>query len=164
MSPSEAFKLLAGSDYAAESGSFVRTFAAIEVMLLVLSISLDKEVAQKYAFSFGPRLSEAMEKVKASDASEEDKKVLLEQLEIVRSVSELRHRIMHWMLQDIPMPGEPYVFRNFSHKPLSNGMSETAEYSRSELTNALTQAQHALHTMDEFLKGRAAAVKAKRAI
>ncbi len=156
VSPTDAFKLLAGADYAAESGNFVRTFAAIEVMLLAISISVDSEIGDEYAFSFKARLKEATEKVTASNASDEDKQALLAQFEIVKSISELRHRMMHWMLHDIPLPGKPYVFRNFSHRPLSRGMSETAEYSRSELASAVKKADQALTIMSDFLKARAA--------
>lgn len=146
--------MLAGSDYAAETGSFVRVFATIEVLLLAISISVDKEVAEEYAFSFKPRLKEATEKVKLSNIRDEEKKLLLEHFEIVASISTLRHRIMHWMLEDIPLPGQKYVFRNFSHKPLSRGTSETAEYSRLELAAAVTKADEALKVMSDFLAGR----------
>lgn len=159
VSPTEAFKLLAGADYAADSGNFVRTFAAIEVMLLAISISVDSEIRDEYAFSFKARLKEATEKVTASSASDEDKQALLAQFKIVKSISELRHRMMHWMLHDIPLPGQPYEFQNFSHKPLSRGMGEIAEYSRSELAIAVTQADQALTIMSDFLESRSSREK-----
>ncbi len=157
--PKEAFELLAGADYAMASGNFIRTFAAIEVALLAIAMLVDKELCDEYAFSFKPRLKEARKKLIASNASDDDKSILIHHFDRVRDISELRHRIMHWMLEAIPAPGKPYVFINFSNKPRANGTSETASYHREELETAAQQASAALQAMNDFISRRAAMIK-----
>ncbi len=154
-SPEQAYRILNGSQYAQVSGNFIRMFALIEAHLLMVCVVTDavagRRLEDKYEFSLKERVKQSRKKLAQSGIASPEKDAALRAIDDIGAISDLRHKMMHWLCDGYAMPGASFVYRNISTTPAADGWTVTSEYSLADIQKALETANRVFAELHAFV-------------